>query len=330
MDSKRGSISFYLIATIVLMVSSLIGGLTLIKRNQELRRSAIGERFSCTREQAATHPRCEDPSPKNSRWEDSWCVLNICPYGDTDNNTACSQGDRDVIITYGHCFNTIIPEVANLPPSLCYQFDTVVGENNHSWCNLGHPPSICTGYQDNLDTCSAQTPTSTPTPIPPTSTPTPNATSTPTPKLKLTSTPTPKPTSTPRPTNTPTGTLVPTNTPTNTPIPTNTPVPTNTPNLVCGSDCNGNLANYCPADHTCSSGKCVLISCLNGSVTCNSANCLVLTPSVTGAPTNTSAPIAQGPSPTRIILPQTGLDFPLQGLTIIGAIVTLAGFLILL
>jgi len=37
-----------------------------------------------------------------------------------------------------------------------------------------------------------------------------------------------------------------------------------------------------------------------------------------------------GPSPTRILLPLAGFDFPFQALTLLGGIVTLLGFLILL
>lgn len=102
---------------------------------------------------------------------------------------------------------------------------------------------------------------------------------------------TPIPTSTPRPTNTPT----PTPGPSSTPTPTNTPGPTSTPT---------------PGPSS--------------------------TPGPTSTPvppTNTPIPtdvIAKGPSPTRIILPESGIEFPSQILTIIGGIVTLLGFLILL
>ncbi len=37
-----------------------------------------------------------------------------------------------------------------------------------------------------------------------------------------------------------------------------------------------------------------------------------------------------GPSPTRILLPLAGFNFPFQALTLLGGIVTLLGFLILL
>lgn len=173
------------------------------------------------------------------------------------------------------------------------------------------------------------TPTATRTPTP-TNTLTPTATRTPTPTLTLTPTSTPTSTSTPTPTLTltptvtPTGTQTPTltptstSTPTNTPIATNTPRPTSTPVLVCGSSCSGDV---CPSGQSCSNGKCQLNTCLSGGVICNSTNCAVITP---------TKAIAQGPSPTRIILPSSGVSFPIQVVTILGTIVTLVGFLILL
>jgi hypothetical protein len=105
---------------------------------------------------------------------------------------------------------------------------------------------------------------------------------------------TPTPTNTSTPTNTPKPTLTPTGTlaPTSTPTPTGTLTPTNTP-----------------------------------------TNTPVPTNTPINAPTSTPAPtqvLAQGPSPTRIILPSSGVEFPAQALSLIGIIVTLAGFLILL
>jgi len=50
-------------------------------------------------------------------------------------------------------------------------------------------------------------------------------------------------------------------------------------------------------------------------------------------PTNTPIPteiIEQSPTPTRIILPKAGIEFPSQVIVVIGGIVTLLGFLILL
>lgn len=135
---------------------------------------------------------------------------------------------------------------------------------------------------------------------PPRDNPKPSATSTP--KPTATSTPKPSATATPKPSNTPTPTSTPKPTATNTPgptatgtltptlTPTNTPVPTNTPQPT---------ATNTPK------------------------------PNSTSTPVPTEV-IAQGPSPTRIVLPQAGFEFPVQILTVLGAIVTLAGFLILL
>jgi hypothetical protein len=52
----------------------------------------------------------------------------------------------------------------------------------------------------------------------------------------------------------------------------------------------------------------------------------------TGAPYPTDTPvyIAQGPSPTRIVLPNSGVEFPIQVLTVVGVITTLIGLLVLL
>lgn len=112
---------------------------------------------------------------------------------------------------------------------------------------------------------------------------------------------TPIPTSTPRPSITPTITPRPTLTLTPTPSPTSTPTLTPTP-----------------------------------SSTPTPGPSSTPTPGPTSTPvppTNTPLPtkyIAEGPSPTRIILPESGVEFPSQMLTIFGGIITLLGFLILL
>ena len=113
----------------------------------------------------------------------------------------------------------------------------------------------------------------------------------PTTKPTLIPTVTPKPTITPKPT----ATIKPTNTPvpTRTPTPTVTTKPTNTPTGT-------------PAP----------------------TNTPTNTPKI--IPTNTPKPIVEGPSPTRIVLPQSGVEFPAQMLSVVGVIITLFGFLILL
>jgi hypothetical protein len=54
------------------------------------------------------------------------------------------------------------------------------------------------------------------------------------------------------------------------------------------------------------------------------------TPTPTKKPTLIVNEFTPTPTPTRIVLPQSGFDFPSQALTILGTIVTLVGFLILL
>ncbi len=120
-------------------------------------------------------------------------------------------------------------------------------------------------------------------------------TDTPTPTIRIN---TPTPTRTPTPTfviTTDTPTPTPTGTLSPTPTPTNTPTPTST-----------------------------------GTVTPTTTIPTITPTTPPGQPTNTPPFIAQGPSPTRIILPNAGFNFPSQALTIIGGIATLLGFLILL
>lgn len=209
--------------------------------------------------------------------------------------------------------------------------DKFLVENNNS-CNTPAPANFnincyCgtiqidrgNGFTTESMSCKCDTPekptrTPTPTRIPtntPTGTRTPTRTPTPT-FIIITDTPVP----------TPTGTFY----PTNTPIPTDTPVPTSTPvpaYLGCG---------YTPCDNAgkqCTSGL-VCITANNSAQYCSlpqyTTTCAT-NPGYTGCCT---APVAQGPSPTRIILPISGVEFPSQALTIIGSIATLLGFLILL
>lgn len=160
--------------------------------------------------------------------------------------------------------------------------------------------------------------TKTPTPTPTNTTiPTPTPTGT-----VVTPTPTNTPTNTPTATPTPTGTVV-TPTPTNTSAPTATPTPPVIVYLGCG---------YTPCDSTgkiCNSG----LTC----ITANNSNQYCSKPELTEAckvnPGYTgccTTPLAEGPTPTRIVLPVSGFNFPIQALTIIGGITTLLGFLILL
>jgi len=157
-----------------------------------------------------------------------------------------------------------------------------------------------------------------------TNTPTPTRTNTPSPTPTGTVvTPTPTNTNTP----TPTGTVVtPTPTNTNTPTPTGTVV-TPTPPVISYLGC-----GYTPCDSTgkiCNSG----LSCIttnNSNQYCSKPELIEqckVNPGYAGCCT---VPNTQGPSPTRIVLPVSGVNFPVQALTIIGGITTLLGFLILL
>lgn len=145
----------------------------------------------------------------------------------------------------------------------------------------------------------------------PTPTRTPTATRTPTPTFVIT---------TDTPTPTPTGTYIP---PTNTPVP-----PTATPVMIvhgCG---------YTPCDNggnPCGSGL-VCITANNSNQYCSlpqyTGTCAI-NPGYAGCCTEVEY-VVSGPSPTRIILPVSGFNFPAQALTIVGGITTLLGFLILL
>ena len=60
-------------------------------------------------------------------------------------------------------------------------------------------------------------------------------------------------------------------TPTPAPSPTATPIPTPTIVPQCGNTCATNA--QCPTNHSCSSGKCVLSSCLQSGAQCDAAKC---------------------------------------------------------
>jgi len=113
------------------------------------------------------------------------------------------------------------------------------------------------------------------------------------PSPTVTSTPGPTVTPGPTSTNTPTATATPTETPADdSPTPTQTPTDTPVPTSTPTPDL-----------------------------------------SVTNTPAPTDIPVPTntiGPSPTRIILPNAGVDFPVKALGLVGVIITLFGFLILL
>ena len=135
----------------------------------------------------------------------------------------------------------------------------------------------------------------------------------PTPRPTRIPTSTPKPTSTPRPTRTPA--------PTRTPIPTRTSTPTLTPT---GTRIPTSIPTYPPTETP--------TSTQTPTGTQAPTNTPTNTPVPTDTPVPTATPVytAQGPSPTRIILPNSGFDFPIQALSVVGVITTLLGLLILL
>ena len=134
------------------------------------------------------------------------------------------------------------------------------------------------------------------------------------------------PTHTPTPTPTPTNTPVPgqpTNTPTPTPTPTNTPTPTAT--LVPGQPTNTPNPTYTP--YPTSTPYPTATSRPQPSSTLQPTN--TPNPTYTPYPTSTPVQLAEGLSPTRIILPVVGFDLPSKALAIIGGIITLFGFLLI-
>ena len=140
-----------------------------------------------------------------------------------------------------------------------------------------------------------------------------------------TATNTPKPSSTIKPSSTPTSTPKPTNTPTatNTPRPTATPTYSASINyLTCGQ-------STCSSSSPCTSGL-VCVKANNGDFYCSKSDYQTYCQSNPGYQSCCTAPLAEGPSPTRIILPSAGIDFPLKGMAIIGSILSLLGILILL
>lgn len=305
----------YGILSILFLLFSLVGGIFLVKNNQDNRnKAAVGDKCSsgqeiCQKNRQNTNTgflcKCLTSLDPND-WQCTTRDLNKCSTesGGTDPGSGTYDGCTVNGVVVGNIVGRCIVAVSgkSLPQMWkykcpgrtdlsggCQENEQVVSAGSSSVCfenNFCGTQQIDSDVWQNcfmsvVDICT--NPTSPPsyptTPLKPTSTPIP--TNTP----KLTSTP--KPTSTPIPTLTPRPTATLTPGPTTTPIPTLTPGPTITP---------GPTSTPVP-------------------------------------PTNTPIPttvIAEGPSPTRIILPQSGVEFPSQMLTIFGGIVTLLGFLILL
>lgn len=285
------------------------------------------------------------------------CIsLSQCEFGTNYGRLNCNLGQVCCVLPtptpIPKTTTTCASQNGNCVSPLQCEFGTSLGQLN---CLRGQTCCVLGGR-------STLTPTPTHTPTPtqrPTNTHTPTATKTPTP----THTPTPTRFTPTGPT--PTGTGTPT--PTHTPVPTNTHTPTPTPppcsnfdGSVTQCDAHG---SYC-AYFFCSN-KCLPKGTSNCDAGCASycdpnatptntpvqptatpKIIYVYTSSTPGQPTNTpyikyvyptntptpyGSNIAQRPEPTEITtLPEAGIDFPVQMLTIVSVIITLVGFLILL
>lgn len=290
----------YGILSILFLLLSLVGGIFLVKNNQDNRNKAVindnsicsaGQEL-CQKNRQGTNTgflcKCLTALDPND-WQCITQDLNRCPTasGNTDPTSGTYDGckvngvvvgnivGRCIVATSGHTLPQMwkytCPGRTDLSGG-CQQNEQVIPAGSSKVCfenNFCGSQQIDSDvwqdcFMSVVDRCNS--PTNTPVP---------------TDKPKNTPTSTPRPTNTPRPTATLTPTLGPTSTPTVAPSSTPTPGPSSTP----------------------------------------------------VPPTNTPIPtsvIAEGPSPTRIILPQSGIEFPSQILTILGGIVTLLGFLILL
>ena len=315
----------YGILSIIFLLFSLLGGIFLVKRNQDNRnQAATGDKCSsgqqlCQKNSSGKNTgflcKCLTVLDPND-WQCTTKDLNTCPTesGSTDATSGtyksgCTVNGVVVGTITGRCIQSVsghtLPQMWKYTcpgrtdlAGGCQQNEQVIPAGSSSVC---FENNFCGSQQIDSDdwescfisvvdsNCTAPTQPvtqSNPTSVP-TLTPTKKPSSTPTPTL----TPTKIPTSSPVPTNTPV--------PTSTPIPSSTPTPTSGPTLTPGPS-----STPTPG------------------------------PSSTPVPpTNTPIPtsvIAEGPSPTRIILPESGVEFPSQMLTIFGGIITLLGFLILL
>lgn len=327
---RNSASNYYAILSIIFMVLSIIAGMALFRTAQDLREQAtypsactsVGQACENTYNEACT-------LPNGGSGTHSCHKIGTCQgVGD---NTQCSWGTGSSCTTC--TANSIIPN-PTASAWMCQVCDCSNGGWNNGQCTNcgglvpcssvsalscgqidacppGQPTTQCGAASENrvvyTNGCTTSTnPTSppsqqtgsspTPTRIPPTSTPT---------RIPPTSTPTRIPTSTATPTRNPTNTPVPTSTrtpsPTATPRPDDTPVPTATPtNIPAPTDTPVPNPTATPVVYS------------------------------TPQPTATTEPLAQGPSPTRILLPNAGVSFPIQGLTVVGTIISLLGLLVLL
>jgi len=305
----------YGILSIIFLLLSLAGGIYLVKNNQNLQNKAEdGCWATCRCSCGLTF--CANPSGRGCQYECLDRCGELSHYGSltgtpgapctianvNDKCISAKSGTLDVVNHY-KC-----PGFTSMPPAGCQ--DNVETLRNVSQVCVDE--SFCGVQQIDYRGCFVsylklcQTPTDAPKDTP-TPTPTQKPSSTPT----LTPIPTKKPSSTPTPTPTKKPSSTPTSTPT--PLPTNTPIPTSTTT---------------PQPTSTSTPQ--PTSTPNPTPTPNPTSTPTPLPTNTPIPTSTPEYIAEGPTPTRIILPQSGVEFPAQMLTIFGGIVTLLGFLILL
>ena len=322
----------YSIFSILFLLFSLIGVLYLVKNNQDIRDRAAGE---------------YNGGSLCNGYINNWCSQN----GVTATLSKCPNQWQS------SCWNdkTIKGTSLCLEKNYCgsQQLDVYFNGGGSCWVDYWDYSCDAPTATQKPPTATQKPPTATQKPPtatqkPPTATQKPPTATQkpPTATLKPTLTPTntPRPTATNTPTPTATGTLKP------------TPTPTSTPNT-CGGTCGSN--SNCQSDYVCFDGYCRNPSCTN-SVDCicpgepnlcggtcgSNTNCKSNFFCSGGFCRNPSCPdetncicqstivptkvIAEGPSPTRIILLESGVEFPSQILTLVGGIITLLGFLILL
>ena len=330
--------------SIVFMILAIVGGMVLLKQSQDLRNLATDLREaslypSVTPE--VTAAQCKGANQACS--SDSEC----CNSGSVGGFTCVAAAGQSRTCQQAS-------DTYSCPGSTCSRYDgyhcsaltngQCTGTNNRatnlgSWAaavayanGCGQADTVCAGgsregqtcggFQVFNNNCGTQTitnpPAATPTTpqtvtITPTATVTPTGTRTPTatntPIPTTTSTPSPTSTSTPQPTSTTVPTATATPQPTDTPVPTATATPQPT-----GTTAPTATATPQPTSTT-----------VPTSVPTSTTSSVQAT-STPGSSSN----LAEGPSPTRIVLPNAGVDFPLTGLTIVGAIITLLGLLVLL
>lgn len=337
---------YYPVLSIVFLLLSLVGGIFLVKQRQEVRRQAAGvgphgywfspddggKTSSSSGHRAWGHYGCESPDRFCGPVENQPFYRLLVRCSNPNDRNSCGHA-RDREVAKENTTLTINSEGLgdfdwNYSIQECgrYQFDICPGTYPADGTVCRDPVF---GYQFIRDAdCATETPTPTITPSPTTPPPTntPTSTITPTGTQPPTQTPTQTPTATKTPTTTPTGTFPPTETPTRTPTLTQTPSPTSSPTNS-PSPTNTQTPTVTPTGTYPPTNTPTNTSTPTNTNT--PTNTTTPRPSSTPKPTNTPKPLAIEPTPTRIILPSAGIDFPAKGLAIVGTIVTLLGFLVL-